>query len=63
MQYCAQELDDLSFDETRQTNVTEDFGEEEAVDVGGLQIKPLATSSTKRPRERPTVTFADTEIM
>jgi len=42
--------------------VTEDFGEE-PVDIGGLQIKPLATSSSRRPRERPTVTFADAEIM
>ena len=56
----VQELEDISADETHQTNVT-DFGEE---GVPGLQIKPLATSSSKRPpRERPTVTFGETEIM
>ena len=59
----VQELDDADFDETRQTNVTEDLGEEDA-GVGSLQIKPLATSSSKRPaKDRPTVTFGDTEIM
>jgi hypothetical protein len=56
----VQELEDVSPNETDQTNVTE-FSEE----LGrGLQIKPLATSSSKRPfKERPTVTFGETEIM